>query len=68
MKQHLAAVKGPGEIFTSHAVNVIHEFSGGVPRRVNKLAICCLMAAATLKVTLVDAPLVREVIESEFNL
>ena len=68
VKQHLSAVKGPGEIFTSHAVDVIHEFSGGVPRRVNKLAICCLMAAATRKVTLVDDHLVREVIESEFNL
>lgn len=68
VKQHLMAVKAAGDIFTTHAVNVMHEFSGGISRRVNKLATCCLMAAATRNLTLVDDHLVREVIESEFNL
>lgn len=66
-KRHLAAVGAPGEIFTTHAMNIIHEFSGGLPRKVNKVATCCLLAATSRGATLVDDHLVREVIESEFN-
>ncbi len=65
--KHLAAVKAPGEIFTQDAMGVIHEYCEGVPRKINKVATACLMAAAGAKQKLVDDHLVRVVIESEFE-
>jgi general secretion pathway protein A len=65
--QHLAAVKTPGEIFTLAAIGVIHEYCEGLPRKVNKVATACLMAAAGQNVKLIDDHLVRVVIESEFE-
>jgi general secretion pathway protein A len=65
--KHLAAVKTPGEIFTQTAIGVIHEYCGGIPRKVNKVAIACLMAGAGRNLKLIDDYLVREVIEIEFE-
>ena len=65
--QHLAAVKTPGEIFTQAAVGVIHEYCGGIPRKVNNVATACLMAAPGQNQKLIDDHLVRVVIESEFE-
>jgi general secretion pathway protein A len=65
--QHLAAVKAPGEIFTQSAIGVIHEYCEGIPRKVNKVAIACLMAAAGQNQKLIDDHLVRVVIASEFE-
>jgi type II secretory pathway predicted ATPase ExeA len=65
--KHLAAVKAPGEIFTQAAVGVIHEYCEGVPRKVNKVATACLMAAPGQNLKLIDDHLVRVVIESEFE-
>jgi len=65
--KHLAVVKAPGEIFTRSAMGVIHEYGEGIPRKVNKVAIACLMAAAGQNQKLIDDHLVRVVIESEFE-
>jgi type II secretory pathway predicted ATPase ExeA len=65
--RHLAAVKAPGEIFTQAAIGVIHEYCGGTPRKVNKVATACLMAAVGQNQKLIDDHLVRVVIESEFE-
>ena len=65
--KHLAAVKAPGEIFTQAAVGVIHEYCEGIPRKVNKVATACLMAAPGENHKLIDDHLVRVVIESEFE-
>jgi general secretion pathway protein A len=65
--RHLAAVKAPGEIFTQAAIGVIHEYCGGIPRKVNKVAVACLMAAVGHNQKLIDDHLVRVVIESEFE-
>jgi general secretion pathway protein A len=65
--KHLAAVKAPGEVFTQAAVGVIHEYCDGIPRKVNKVAIACLMAATGQNQKLIDDHLVRVVIESEFE-
>jgi type II secretory pathway predicted ATPase ExeA len=40
-----ASIKAPGEIFTQAAIGVIHEYCGGIPRKINKVATACLMAA-----------------------
>ncbi len=65
--RHLAAVKAPGEIFTLAAIGVIHEYCEGIPRKVNKVATACLMAAPGHNQKLIDDHLVRVVIESEFE-
>lgn len=65
--KHLAAVKAPGAIFTPAAIGVIHEYCEGIPRKVNKVATACLMAATGQNNKLIDDHLVRVVIESEFE-
>lgn len=65
--KHLSAVKTPGEIFTQAAIGVIHEYCGGIPRKVNKVATACLMAGTGGNQKLIDDHLVREVIEIEFE-
>ena len=67
MAKHLAAAKAAGDIFTQAAVGVIHEYCEGIPRKVNKIAIACLMAAAGHNQRLIDDHLVRVVIASEFE-
>jgi general secretion pathway protein A len=67
MARHLAAVKAPGDIFTQAAISVIHEYCGGIPRKINKVATACLMAAVGQNQKLIDDHLVRVVIESEFE-
>lgn len=47
---------------------MIHEYAGGIARKVNKVASTCLMTAAVRKEALVDDHLVREVLESEFEI
>ena len=67
VKRHLEAVKASGEIFTQAALGVLHEYAGGIPRKVNKVATACLMAAAGKQHRLIDDHLMRVVIESEFE-
>lgn len=67
MARHLSAVKAPGDIFTQAAIGVIHEYCGGIPRKINKVATACLMAAVGQNQKLIDDHLVRVVIESEFE-
>jgi general secretion pathway protein A len=65
--RHLEAVKAPGEILTPAAIGVLHEYCGGIPRKVNKVATACLMTAPGRNSRLIDDHLVRVVIESEFE-
>jgi type II secretory pathway predicted ATPase ExeA len=65
--RHLEAAKTAGEIFTPAAITVMHEYTGGIPRKINKVATACLMAAVSRKQRLVDDHLMRVVIESEFE-
>ena len=67
VKRHLEAVKAPVEIFTQAALSVLYEYTGGIPRKVNKVATACLMAAAGKQQPLIDDHLMRVVIESEFE-
>lgn len=67
VKRHLAAVKNTAEIFTQAALTVLHEYTGGIPRRINKVATACLMAASGRQLRIIDDHLMRVVIESEFE-
>lgn len=68
VRRHLERVKYPREIFTEAALVVIHDYSGGRPRKVNKVTRASLMAASSQKKQLVDDYLVKEVIMSELEL
>jgi len=67
VKRHLERVKCPREIFTESALKVIHDYSGGTARKVNKVAQTSLMAAASQEKQLIDDYLVKEVILSELE-
>lgn len=67
IRKHLEAVKASGDIFTRAAIDLIHEYCGGIPRKVNKVCTACLMTATNKNATLVDDYLVRTVIECEFE-
>jgi type II secretory pathway predicted ATPase ExeA len=67
MTRHLESVKATGEIFTPAAIGVLHEYCGGIPRKINKVATACLMTAPGSNSRLIDDHLVRVVIESEFE-
>jgi len=67
IKRHLERVKCPQEIFTESALKVIHDYSGGTPRKVNKVSQASLMAAASQGKKLIDDYLVKEVIMSELE-
>jgi len=68
VRSHLEAVKSPGEIFTKAAVAMLYEYSGGIPRKINKVATACLMSAACSQSRLVDDHMVRVVVASEFEI
>jgi len=67
VKRHLERVKCQREIFTESALKVIHDYSGGTARKVNKAAQASLMAAASQEKQLIDDHLVKEVIMSELE-
>jgi type II secretory pathway predicted ATPase ExeA len=68
VKRHLDRVKCPREIFTDSALKVIHDYSGGMARKVNKVAQASLMAAASQDKQLIDDYLIKEVIMSELEI
>jgi type II secretory pathway predicted ATPase ExeA len=68
VRRHLERVKCPREIFTEPALKMIYDYSGGRPRKVNKVTYASLMAAASQTKQLIDDYLVKEVIVSELEL
>ncbi|MGB9663162.1 MAG: ExeA family protein [Moorellaceae bacterium] len=46
VSHHLKVAGAAHDLFTDHALGVIHEYAGGIPRKVNNICIACLMAAA----------------------
>ena len=47
-------------IFTEEAIRMVYDYSGGVPRRINRLCDICLLAGFNEKVELIGEPIVRE--------
>jgi type II secretory pathway predicted ATPase ExeA len=67
IKHRLEMARSRREIFTEAALEALHDYSGGIPRKVNKTAHASLMVAASQNKTLVDDYLVKEVIVSELE-
>lgn len=63
---HLKIAGVTNEIFTDMAIDVIHEFTQGIPRKINNLCCASLLSGFGERKSLIDDYLVRQVIESEF--
>lgn len=50
-------------IFTKEAIKMIYEYSGGIPRRINRLCDICLLAGFGKRVEMVDQVIVGEEIK-----
>ena len=50
-------------IFTSEAVNLIFNYSGGIPRKINRLCDVCLLAGFMKKADAIDGDIVQEEIK-----
>lgn len=68
IRHHLSQAGVQAEIFTPEAIHRIHQASGGIPRRINKLATLALLAAASAGAHSIDDGLVDRVITHELQL
>jgi general secretion pathway protein A len=64
---HLRTVGGAENLFESPVKDLIHDYTGGVPRQINNLATACLLQAAIRNATRVDESLLQQTL-SEFHL
>jgi len=65
---HIAYAAGSHkEIFTDAAVSAIFDYSGGLPRKINRLAALCLMHAAQSQKRFVDDHMVAIIIDGELS-
>lgn len=58
---------GAQKVFEPEAKSLIHDYSSGVPRRINNIATACLIQAATLNVQKISEALVNDT-APEFHL
>ena len=58
---------GDGKIFGAEVKDLLHDFTGGLPRAINNLAIACLLQATALNVARVDEDVFRQA-AGEFQL
>jgi general secretion pathway protein A len=64
---HLRNVGGAENLFEPAVKDLIHDYSGGVPRQINNLATACLLQAAVRNAARIDEPLLQQTL-SEFHL
>ena len=58
---------GPEDVFDVSVKELIHDFTGGVPRAINNLATACLLQAAAHNVLRIDDALFQQT-SAEFQL
>lgn len=63
---HLKVAGVTNALFTDAAIEAIHEYTQGIPRKINNVCIACLLAGCSQRKRLIDDHMVREVIENEF--
>lgn len=51
---------GNEKIFASEAKEIVHDYSGGVPRQIDNIATACLIGGAAMEVNRIGADLVNE--------
>jgi len=63
---HLKVAGVQNALFTEDAIEVIHEYCGGIARKVNNVCVACLLDAFAQRKTLIDDRMVKVVLENEF--
>jgi general secretion pathway protein A len=63
----LKGAGGSEKLFDDAAKQLIHDYSGGIPRQINNLATACLLQAATQKAERIGETLLQQTL-SEFQL
>ena len=63
----LKQVGGSEKLFDAAAKNLIHDYSGGVPRQINNLATACLLQAAAQNASRISEAILQQTL-SEFQL
>lgn len=63
----VSQVGGDVKIFGAEVKDLLHDFTGGLPRAINNLAIACLLQATALNVARVDEEVFRQA-SAEFQL
>lgn len=63
---HLKVAGVQNSLFTEDAVEVIHEYCGGIARKVNNVCVACLLDAFAARKNLIDDRMVKVVLENEF--
>jgi general secretion pathway protein A len=58
---------GSEKLFDPAAKNLIHDYSGGIPRQINNLATACLLQAAAQNATRISEAMLQQTL-SEFQL
>ncbi|MCL4513996.1 MAG: AAA family ATPase [Firmicutes bacterium] len=66
ISHHLKIAGVTNPLFTDDAIEVIHDFTGGIARKVNKVCTACLLDACTQRKILIDDRMVRVVLDNEF--
>jgi type II secretory pathway predicted ATPase ExeA len=68
ISSHIAYAAGSqSDIFTDSAIAAIYDYSGGLPRKINRIASICLMHAAQVGKRLVDDHMVALLIDGELS-
>jgi general secretion pathway protein A len=63
----ITKASGKEKIFEPEAKELIHDYTGGVPRQVNNVATACLINAAARELKIITEALVNETMD-EFRL
>lgn len=64
IKHRLEVAGGNTGIFTDNAINMVHERSGGIPRRINQLCDTSLLTGFGKEVSSIDDEIIQETIRS----
>jgi type II secretory pathway predicted ATPase ExeA len=67
IKAHLEYAGCAKEIFTDAAIDDIFEFSGGIPRLINKACTSSLIYGAQNRKSIIDDRMIKLVIDSELS-
>lgn len=66
IRHHLRVAGVHASLFTEEAMSLIHEFTGGIARKINNVCTACLLSAFLQRKSLVDDHMVKLVTENEF--
>ena len=66
INHHLKIAGVQNQLFTEDALEAIHEFCGGIARKVNNVCSACLLDAFAQRKNLIDDRMVKVVLENEF--